>query len=114
MSKDAQLENGKYVLRLYIADSTPQSIAAMRNLEQLCKEHLAGRYRIEVIDLVKNPQLARGDQIMAVPTLVRKLPAPIRRLIGNLSNTHQVLVSLGLPSQDSAPSADRTGESNRV
>jgi len=83
-------------LRLYVAGPTPKSVAAFRNLEQLCEEHLAGRYRIEVIDLMKNPQLAQGDQILAVPTLVRKLPAPIRKIIGNLSDTERVLVGLDL------------------
>lgn len=83
-------------LRLYVAGPTPKSVAAFRNLERLCEEHLAGRYRIAVIDLMKNPQLAQGDQILAVPTLVRKLPAPIRKIIGNLSNTERVLVGLDL------------------
>lgn len=90
-------------LRLYVAGPTPKSVAAFRNLEQLCEEYLAGRYRIEVIDLMKNPQLARGDQILAVPTLVRKLPAPIRKIIGNLSDTQRVLVGLDLRPRDTAP-----------
>ena len=84
-------------LRLYVAGSTPRSIAAFRNLEQLCEDHLAGRYRIEVIDLKKNPQLAQDDQIVAVPTLVRTLPSPTRKIIGDLSNTERVRVSLDLP-----------------
>jgi len=83
-------------LRLYLAGQTPRSIAALANLKNLCKEHLAGKYRLEVIDLLKNPQLARGDQIIAIPTLVRRLPQPIRRIIGDLSNTERVLVGLQL------------------
>lgn len=79
-------------LRLYVADNTSKSVAAFRNLEHLCEEHLAGRYHIEVIDLLKNPQLAQGDQILAVPTVVRKLPAPIRKIIGTLADTERVLV----------------------
>jgi circadian clock protein KaiB len=92
-------------LRLYVAGPTPKSVAAFRNLEQLCEEHLAGRYRIEVIDLMKNPQLAQGDQILAVPTLVRKLPSPIRKIIGNLSNTERVLVGLDLRPRNADPFA---------
>jgi circadian clock protein KaiB len=82
------------ILRLYIAGQTPRSIAAFANLKRICEEHLAGRYRIEVIDLVQNPQLAAGDQILAVPTLVRRLPEPVRRIIGDLSNAERVLVGL--------------------
>src|SRR4051794_35684823 len=74
-------------LRLYVAGQTPKSIAAFNNLKRLCEEHLPGRYKIEVIDLIKNPKLARDDQIVAIPTLVRKLPDPIRRIIGDLSDT---------------------------
>lgn len=81
-------------LRLYVAGQTPKSIAAVANLKRLCEEHLAGRYRVEVIDLVKNPQLARGDQILAIPTLVRRLPEPMRKIIGDLSNQERVLVGL--------------------
>ena len=83
-------------LRLYLAGQTPRSMAALANLKKLCKEHLAGKYRLEVIDLLKNPQLARGDQIIAIPTLVRRLPQPIRKIIGDLSNTERVLVGLQL------------------
>jgi circadian clock protein KaiB len=97
-------------LRLYVAGPTPKSVAAFRNLEQLCQEHLAGRYRIEIIDLMKNPQLAQGDQILAVPTLVRKLPSPIRKVIGNLSNTERVLVGLDLRPRNAGPSAAVKGE----
>lgn len=83
-------------LRLYVAGQTPRAVTAFANLKKLCDEHLAGEYRIEVVDLLKNPQLARGDQILAVPTLVRKLPAPVRKIIGDLSNTERVLVGLDL------------------
>lgn len=83
-------------LRLYVAGETPRSVAALNNLKRICEEHLKGRYRIEVIDLLVNPQLARGDQILAIPTLVRKLPAPVRRIIGDLSQTERVLVGLDL------------------
>ncbi len=83
-------------LRLYIAGETPRALAALENLKRICEEHLAGQYHIEVVDLLKNPQLARGDQILAVPTLVRKLPVPVRKIIGNLSNEERVLVGLDL------------------
>jgi circadian clock protein KaiB len=83
-------------LRLYVAGQTPKSLQAFANLKNICEEHLAGRYRIEVIDLLKNPQLAKGDQILALPTLVRKLPEPVRKIIGDLSNTERVLVGLDL------------------
>ncbi len=83
-------------LRLYIAGQTPRAVKALENLEQICREHLSGRYRIVVVDLLNSPQLARGDQIVAVPTVVRKLPAPIRKVIGDLSNTERVLVGLDL------------------
>ena len=85
-----------YELRLYVAGQTPKSLAAFANLKKICEEHLAGEYHIEVIDLLKHPQLARGDQILAIPTLVRKLPEPIRKIIGDLSNTERVLVGLNL------------------
>ena len=83
-------------LRLYVAGPTPRAVTAFENLKRLCEEHLAGQYRIEVIDLLKTPQLAKGDQIVAIPTLVRKLPAPVRKIIGDLSNTEKVLVGLDL------------------
>jgi circadian clock protein KaiB len=83
-------------LRLYVAGQTPKSLLAFANLKKICEEHLAGRYEIEVIDLLKNPQLAKGDQILALPTLVRKLPEPVRKIIGDLSNTDRVLVGLDL------------------
>ena len=86
-------------LRLYVAGQTPKSIAAFANLKKICEEHLAGQYHIEVIDLIKKPQLASGDQILAIPTLVRKLPSPIRKIIGDLSDTERVLVGLNLREQ---------------
>ena len=90
------VEDGTYSLRLYVAGQTPKSIAAFANLKKHCEEYLAGRYKIEVIDLVKNPQLAAGDQIFALPTLVRKLPAPLKRIIGNLSDKEKFLVGMDL------------------
>jgi circadian clock protein KaiB len=83
-------------LRLYIAGRTPKCMAAFTNLKKLCKEHMEGQYRIEVIDLLENTHLAKGDQILAIPTLVRKLPEPIKKIIGDLSNTERVLVGLDL------------------
>jgi circadian clock protein KaiB len=85
-----------FALRLYVAGQTPKSMLAFTNLKQICEEHLLGRYEIEIIDLLENPQLARGDQILAVPTLVRRLPEPIKKIIGDLSNTERVLVGLDL------------------
>jgi circadian clock protein KaiB len=87
-------------LRLYVAGQSPKSLTAFSNLKKVCEEHLEGKYRIEVIDLLQNPQLAAGDQIVAIPTLVRKLPEPMRRIIGDLSNTERVLVGLQLRSRD--------------
>lgn len=90
-------------LRLYVAGQTPKSIAALANLTRLCEEHLAGRYRIEIVDLVKQPQLARRDEIIVIPTLVRQLPPPIRKIIGDLSNQQKVLVWLDvLPGEPEA------------
>jgi circadian clock protein KaiB len=83
-------------LRLYIAGQTPKSLAALANLKRICDAHLSGKYRVEIIDLVKRPHLAQGDQILAIPTLVRNLPTPIRKIIGDLSNTERVLVGLDL------------------
>lgn len=83
-------------LRLYVAGQTPKSLAALTNLKRICDQHLKGKYRIEVIDLIKNPQLAQGDQILAIPTLVKKLPVPVRKIIGDLSNTDRVLVGLDI------------------
>jgi circadian clock protein KaiB len=83
-------------LRLYVAGQTPKSLAAFSNLTKICENHLKGQYRIEVIDLVERPLLSRGDQIVAIPTLVRKLPVPVRKIIGDLSDTERVLVGLDL------------------
>jgi circadian clock protein KaiB len=87
---------GHYNLRLYVAGQTPKSLSAIANLKQLCEEHLTGLYTIEVVDLLVQPQLAAGDQILAVPTLVRRLPPPIKRIIGNLSDSERVLVGLDI------------------
>lgn len=95
---------GKYRLRLYVAGQTPRSISAFTNLKKICDEHLQGRYEIEIVDLLQKPQLARGDQILAIPTLVRRLPAPVKKIIGDLSNTDRVLVGLDLRS---APVSNR-------
>ena len=89
-------EGQTYSLRLYVAGQTPKSVLALTNLKQICEQHLLGRNQIEIIDLLENPQLARGDQILAVPTLVRRLPEPIKKIIGDLSNTERVLVGLDL------------------
>lgn len=83
-------------LRLYVAGQTPKSVLALQNITKYCKEHLEGRYSIEIIDLLKNPQLAEGDQIFAIPTLVRKFPEPLRKIIGDLSNEEKVLVGLNI------------------
>jgi circadian clock protein KaiB len=93
---DDMLDQDFYILRLYVAGQTSRSLAAFANLKKICEEHLGGRYKIEIIDLLENPQLAKGDQILAVPTLVRKLPPPIKKIIGDLSNTERVLVGLDL------------------
>jgi circadian clock protein KaiB len=85
-----------YILRLYVAGQTKKSLTAFANLKEICEEYLGGRYKIEVVDLLENPQLAKGDQILAVPTLVRRLPPPIKKIIGDLSNTERVLVGLDL------------------
>jgi circadian clock protein KaiB len=87
-------------LRLYVAGQTPKSLAAFSNLKKFCETHLPGNYRIEIIDLLKDPSLAADDQILAIPTLVRKLPEPIRKIIGDLSNTDRVLIGLDLRSRD--------------
>ena len=86
----------KWELRLYVAGKTPKSVAALENLRKLCEEHLPGRYSIEVIDLIAHPHLAKGDEIVAIPTLIRKLPEPIRRIIGDMSNAERTLVGLHL------------------
>ena len=98
MNENEDPEKMLYELRLYVAGQTPKSLAAIANLRSICEENLKGKYRIEVIDLMTSPQLAKGDQIIAVPTLVRKLPTPIRKIIGDLSNTEKVLVGLDIKS----------------
>lgn len=95
-SDEEQAASGVVILRLYVAGQTTKSVLALKNLKALCEEHLAGRYRIEVIDLLEHPQLAAGDQILALPTLVRRLPPPLRRIIGTLSDSDRVLVGLDL------------------
>src|SRR5512138_3044381 len=95
-TKPVRKSKKAWELRLYVAGQTPKSLTAFANLKKICEEHLAGQYHIEVIDLLKHPQLASGDQILAIPTLVRKLPEPIRKIIGDLSNTERVLVGLNL------------------
>ena len=86
----------RWDLRLYTAGQSPKSLAALNNLKRICDQHLAGRYSIEVVDLMKNPRLAKDDEIVAIPTLVRKLPAPLRKVIGDLSNEERALVGLQL------------------
>ncbi|MGZ3591339.1 MAG: circadian clock KaiB family protein [Thermodesulfobacteriota bacterium] len=95
-SEDMQPKDDFWLLRLYVVGQTPRSKAAIDDLMTICEENLAGRYRVEVIDLLISPQLAEGDKILATPTLVRKLPLPVKQLIGDLSNTEQVLVGLDL------------------
>lgn len=89
-------EQEYYELRLYVAGKTTKSVAALKNLKQYCEEHLQGQYSLEVIDLLENPQLAEGDQILAIPTLVKKVPEPVRKIIGDLSNKEKVLVGLDI------------------
>jgi circadian clock protein KaiB len=88
--------NDEWILRLYVAGQTPKCVTAFQNLKKICEEQLNGKYKIEVIDLLINPQLSRDDQILAIPTLVRKLPVPVRKIIGDLSNTEKVLVGLDI------------------
>lgn len=95
-ARRGQAPHKAWNLRLYIAGHTSRSIAALTNLQRICDDHLPGQYRVEVVDLLKDPQLAAGDQIVAVPTLVRRLPPPLKRIIGDLSNSEQVLVGLDL------------------
>lgn len=90
------LDENYWELRLYVAGQTPRSVAAIANLQKYCEQHLSGRYKLEVIDLLLHPQLAEGDQILAIPTLVRKVPVPIRKIIGDLSNEERVLVGLDI------------------
>lgn len=96
ISPDGHKDKATYLLRLYVAGQTPRCITAFSNLKKICEEHLAGEYEIEVVDLLENPTLAQGDQILAIPTLVRRLPEPVRKIIGDLSNTERVLVGLDL------------------
>ncbi len=96
MVKAGGRKKKRWELRLYVAGQTAKSLAAFENLKRICEENLAGEYHIEVVDLLENPQLARGDQIVALPTLVRQLPPPVRKIIGDLSNTERVLVGLDL------------------
>jgi circadian clock protein KaiB len=91
-----KIKDEKYVLKLYVTGLTPQSIDALDNIKEICEEHLKGRYSLEVIDLYKNPSLAKGEQIIAAPTLIKKLPLPLRRIIGDMSNSERVLVGLDL------------------
>jgi circadian clock protein KaiB len=95
-SEKHSTETPLWELRLYVAGQTAKSLQAFANLKRICEEHLAGQYEIEVIDLIKNPQLAKGDQILALPTLVRKLPEPVKKIIGDLSNSERVLVGLDI------------------
>jgi len=104
--------SGAWELRLYVAGPTPKSVAAFRNIEKLCQEYLAGQYHIEVIDLTQNPHLAQSDQILAVPTLVKKSPVPIRKIIGTLSDRERVLGALGLPPQDADQFAPRKADNH--
>lgn len=99
-----QAEPGAYNLRLYVAGQTPKSLAAISNLKAICESYLTGRYFIEVIDLTTTPQLAAGDQIIALPTLIRRLPPPLKRVIGDLSNTERVLVGLDIRPQETTSS----------
>ena len=95
-TKTAEKKDYQYELKLYVAGNTPKSVAALNNLKKYCEEHLKGQYHREVIDLLEKPQLAEGDQIFAIPTLVRKVPVPIRKIIGDLSNEEKVLVGLNI------------------
>ena len=96
IAKQKPEQSETWELRLYVAGQTPNSMKALANLKKIAEEHLKGKYTIEVVDLLKNPQLAAGDQILAIPTLVRKLPEPIRKIIGDLSNTERVIVGLDI------------------
>lgn len=96
MNETAQSPHKLWQLRLYVAGQTPKCLAALANLKKICEKHMPGEYAIEIVDLLEQPQLASGDQILAIPTLVRKLPEPMRKIIGDLSNTERVLVGLDL------------------
>jgi circadian clock protein KaiB len=95
-AKPSKAESNLFVLRLYVAGQTPKSVDAITNIKRICEEYLKGRYDLEVIDLYQQPQLAQGEQIIAVPTLIKRLPPPLRRIIGDLSSTYRVLVGLDL------------------
>jgi circadian clock protein KaiB len=95
-TKPVKAESSHYVLRLYVAGQTPKSVSAITNIKKICEENLKGRYMLDVIDLYQQPQLAKGEQIIAIPTLIKKLPPPLRRIIGDMSNTERVLVGLDL------------------
>jgi circadian clock protein KaiB len=101
--KEAAGEPQRYVLRLYVTGSTPRSSRAIQNIRALCEEHLQGRYDLEVIDIYQQPMLARGEQIIAAPTLIKKLPAPLRKVVGDLSNVERVLMGLDLRPADDGP-----------
>jgi len=103
--KAARAASGEYLLRLYVAGQTPKSLQAFANLKEICETHLQGRYRIEVVDLLENPALARGDQILALPAVVRQLPPPVKKIIGDFSNAERVLVGLDLRSLKKSRSA---------
>lgn len=96
IDKPRKAASSRYALRLYVAGKSPKSINAIANLKKICEENLQGRYELEVIDLYQQPQLAQGEQIIALPTLIRKLPPPLRRIIGDMSNTERVLVGLDI------------------
>lgn len=98
-AKNSAMPNDGWVLRLYVAGQTPKCVTAFANLKKICAEHLQNKYRIEIIDLLEHPQLAHGDQILAIPTLVKNLPEPVRKIIGDLSNTEKVLIGLDLRGQ---------------
>lgn len=99
-NKAASDDKDKWVLRLYVAGQTPKCVTAFMNLKKICEVELKGKYTIEVIDLLQHPQLSKDDQILAIPTLVRKLPVPVRKIIGDLSNTERVLVGLDIKQTD--------------
>lgn len=96
MENKNEIGGEKWILRLYVAGQTPKSLTAFANLKEICEEHLAGHYEVHVIDLLKDPRLAAGDQILALPTLVRQIPYPMRKIIGDFSNTERVLIGLDL------------------
>jgi len=98
-SAQLKIVSNRYILKLYVAGQSPKSITAIANIKKICEENLQGRYELDVIDLYQQPQLAQGEQIIAVPTLIRKLPVPLRRIIGDMSNTERVLVGLDIRSK---------------